>query len=117
MAKIKAKYDSRPIYHPVPDRQNRGPEPEARTATQDTGNRSKGPIQARRAIASRGRSLMQKSQKRNNIKDAIVIRGDESDLAQGLKNQKPNKTRKFSRRAIEELYNQFMNILYNSGNK
>jgi hypothetical protein len=101
MAKIKAKYDSRPIYHPVPDKQNQGPEPEARITTQDTGNRSKGPIQARKATASRGRSLMQRGQKQDNTGDAIVIRGDESDLAQGLGNQRPNKTRRFSKRAIK----------------
>jgi hypothetical protein len=83
MAKVKAKYDSRPIYHPVPDKQKQGPEPEARTVTQDTSSRSRGPIQAQRATAFRGRSLIQRGQKRNNMGDAIVVKDDESDLAQG----------------------------------
>jgi hypothetical protein len=117
MAKIKAKYDSRPIYHPVPNRQDRGPEPEARTATQDTSSRSRGPIQARRATASRGRSLIQRGQKRDNTGDAIIVRGDESDLAQGSASQRPNRTRTLSRRAIEGSYNQPMDISYDSGNK
>jgi hypothetical protein len=60
---------------------------------------------------------MQKGQKRNNTRNAIVIKGDESDLAQGLENQRPNKTRKLLKKAIKELYNQFMDTLYDSNNK
>ncbi|KAJ3560527.1 hypothetical protein NPX13_g9270 [Xylaria arbuscula] len=108
MAKVRAAYDTRPIYHPVIEKIPQDPTPGERRTI------AKNPGQAQEPRIARSRSPARRGQKRVNTGDTLAPGNKENEPSTGANAQRLTRIRTLSRRALEELDNNSQLRLHSS---